>query len=158
VSGWVEVLLDRGSLNAGDDALPHGQRWMFPATSTISDLVVWIASHYVPRLPGVHHWELFIDSDDTHAGWISTGSEGWPHWGCPLGILYTHTHDVGPVEELEDRVALYFPGHRQLGGIARSSRLKVTAGHTYGDPVKPIGIGEIHYGSSFEGGSPIRVD
>jgi hypothetical protein len=65
---------------------------------------------------------------------------------------------VGPVEELEDRVALYFPGHRQLGGIARSSRLKVTAGHTYGDPVKPIGIGEIHYGSSFEGGSPIRVD
>ncbi|MBF6467047.1 hypothetical protein IU427_17930 [Nocardia beijingensis] len=155
---WVEVILDRESLNAGDDAVSHGQRWMFPAVSTIYDLVIWIAGRYVPRLPGVHHWELFMDSDNTHEGWIPRGSTGWPHRGCPLGVLYTHTHDVGPVEELKDKVSLYLPGHWQLGGLARSARLEVTAGHTYGNPAEPLEIGTIYADSSFEGGRPIRVD
>lgn len=157
MSDWVEVILDRESLNAGDDALPHGQRWMFPATSTIYDLVIWVASHYVPRLPGVHHWELFIDAENTHGGWIATGNMGWPAWGCPLGVVYTHTHDVGPIEELEDQVSVYFPGHWELGALARSSHLKVTAGYTYGDPAKPMKVSDIYDSSSLERGRPIRV-
>ncbi|WP_280263320.1 hypothetical protein [Nocardia abscessus] len=158
MSDWVEVTLDRESLNAGDDSRPHAQRWMFPATSTIYELVIWIAAHYVPRIPGVHHWELYIDSDNTHDGWICTGSMGWPFTGCPLGVLYTHTHDVGPIDELEDRVALYLSGDWKLGGLARTSRLKVTAAHTYRDPAEPIKVSEIYESRPFEGGRPIRVD
>lgn len=157
VPGWVDVVLDRESLNAGDDVRSHAQRWMFPATATIYDLVIWIAAHYVPRLPGVHHWELFIASDNTHDGWIANGSSGWPICGCPLGVLYIHTHDVGPIEDLEDLVSLYFPGHWELGRLAHSARLTVTASYTHGDPAKPLEVSKIRDSSSAESGRPIRV-
>ncbi|RIT43482.1 hypothetical protein [Mycobacteroides abscessus] len=52
------VLVDRGAVANGDDSVPHDETWLFPPSSTVTDLLIALATQF---FPGMGMWLVYIE-------------------------------------------------------------------------------------------------
>lgn len=136
--GGCMLIVDRGAVANGDDGVPHGESWLFPPDSTITDLLVALATGY---LPAMGMWLVHVEVDAQRRDLLGIVNYDLGTARSPCGPLMT------PI--MSENMALtalsewYQADHLVVFGSYRSGlnsqlatleQIRASRGHTGGTP------------------------
>jgi hypothetical protein len=139
----VKVTLNRDSVAMGDDVESHRVFWVFPASATVDDLLVEIATQYVPGVAGPVGWCVDVNTDDQIRR-------------VDFGVIYTRD-DL----RQEASICRLVTATTTLGDLARRAKiadLDVYARYLNRDMGRPLTLSEVTAGPTYTGSQPTKLE
>ncbi|MGU3294784.1 hypothetical protein [Williamsia sp. M5A3_1d] len=131
----VRVHVDRASVAMGDDVSTHEEVWTYRSSATVDDLLIDIATSYVPPISGDAGWTVHANAHDQVRG-------------RHLGMIYR------PVDG-DDIVCRVLSSGTLLSAIAAATGLDVYVGYLTWDLARPASIDAMH-GARSQHSTPLR--
>jgi hypothetical protein len=140
MSDVVKLTVNRASVAAGDDVDSHREFWTFPESGTVDDLLVALATGYLPAVAGFAGWIVYQEREGRRSDRV-------------LGLIYSRDHRNE--ERYICRSQQYYP---TLGELAECSELSVYAGYLSGLAARPVWVSEVKSGSDYTGAQPHKLE